>query len=68
MKLLRWTMAGASIYVMYKYSIGKKAKGEDVFVSPERALEDLEQGEEAQPRSTPEPAKRTRSRAKRPSK
>ena len=68
MKLLRWTMAGASIYVMYKYSIGKKAKGEDVFVSPERALEDMEKGEEAQARAAPEPAKRTRSRAKRPNK
>ena len=35
MKLLRWTLAGASFYVMYKYAIGKKAKGEDVFASPE---------------------------------
>lgn len=35
MKLLRWTLAGASFFVVYKYSIGKKAKGSDVFVSPE---------------------------------
>ncbi len=35
MKLLRWTVAGASFYVIYKYAIGKKAKGEDVFKSPE---------------------------------
>ena len=35
MKLIRWTLAGASAYVVYKYAIGKKAKGEDVFVSPE---------------------------------
>jgi hypothetical protein len=35
MKLLRWTMAGASAYVIYKYTIGKKAKGEDVFKTPE---------------------------------
>ena len=35
MKLLRWTLAGASAYVVYKYTIGKKATGEDVFVSPE---------------------------------
>lgn len=35
MKLLRWAMAGASAYVVYKYTIGKKAKGEDVFKSPE---------------------------------
>lgn len=34
MKLLRWAMAGASAYVVYKYTIGK-AKGEDVFKSPE---------------------------------
>jgi hypothetical protein len=40
MKLLRWTMAGASAYVIYKYTIGKKAKGEDVFKSPENASED----------------------------
>lgn len=39
MKLLRWTMAGASAYVIYKYAIGKKAKGEDVFKSPETADE-----------------------------
>lgn len=37
MKLLRWTMAGASAYVIYKYTIGKKAKGEEVFKSPENA-------------------------------
>lgn len=35
MKLLRWTMAGASFYVIYKHTIGKKVKGEDVFKSPE---------------------------------
>ena len=40
MKLLRWAAAGASAYVIYKYSIGKKAIGEDVFDSPERALAD----------------------------
>lgn len=34
MKLLRWTLAGASFYVIYKYAIGNKARGEDVFVSP----------------------------------
>lgn len=39
MKLLRWTMAGASAYVIYKYAIGNKAKGEDVFKSPESADE-----------------------------
>lgn len=35
MKLFRWAAAGASAYVIYKYSIGKKAKGEKVFDSPE---------------------------------
>ena len=34
MKLFRWAAAGASAYVIYKYSIGKKAKGEKVFDSP----------------------------------
>ena len=48
MKLFRWAAAGASAYVIYKYSIGKKAKGEKVFDSPE---------EEAPP---PKPAKRAR--------
>lgn len=35
MKLVRWAFAGASAYVVYKYAIGKKAKGEQVFTSPE---------------------------------
>jgi hypothetical protein len=35
MKLVRWTLAGASFYVIYKYAIGKKAKGEQVFATPE---------------------------------
>ncbi len=38
MKLLRWSLAGASAFVIYKYSIGKKAKGDDVFQSAERTL------------------------------
>jgi len=42
MKLLRWAVAGASVYAVYKYSIGNKAKGEDVFTSPERAVAELE--------------------------
>jgi hypothetical protein len=40
MKLFRWAAAGASVYVIYKYSIGKKAKGENVFDSPKAASED----------------------------
>lgn len=42
MKLLRWAVAGASVYAVYKYSIGNKAKGEDVFTSPEKAVADLD--------------------------
>ena len=38
MKLLRWAAAGASAYVVYRYSVGSKARGEDVFKSPERDL------------------------------
>jgi len=45
MKLLRWAAAGASVYVLYRYSIGRKAKGEDLFVSPEKKLEKLTQVE-----------------------
>ena len=39
MKLLRWAVGGASVYVIYKYSIGRKSKGEDVFVNPEKEIE-----------------------------
>lgn len=38
MKLLKWAIGGASAYVVYRYSIGRKAKGEDVFVTPEKAV------------------------------
>jgi hypothetical protein len=55
MKLVRWTLAGASFYVIYKYTIGKKAKGEDVFAAPE-GNEDQAAGQTA---ATPKP-KRTR--------
>lgn len=56
MKLLRWTLAGASFYVIYKYSIGKKAKGKDVFVSPENDP----QPSAATPPAPAEKPKRTR--------
>jgi hypothetical protein len=42
MKLLRWAVAGASVYAVYKYSIGNKAKGEGVLVSPEKTIAELE--------------------------
>ena len=41
MKLLRWAVAGASVYAVYRYSIGKRAKGEDVFVSQVREIAKL---------------------------
>ena len=48
MKLLRWAVAGAasaSVYVVYRYSIGKKAKGESVLETPERTVAKLTQPE-----------------------
>ena len=45
MKLLRWAVAGAasaSVYVIYRYSIGKKAQGEDVFASPDEGVAKLD--------------------------
>jgi hypothetical protein len=54
MKLVRWTLAGASFYVIYKYTIGKKAGGEDVFATPEP-----EEQAGGQVEATPKP-KRTR--------
>lgn len=41
MKLFRWAMAGASAYVVYKYAIGKKAQGEEVFKSLENSDGDV---------------------------
>ncbi|HKT84902.1 MAG TPA: hypothetical protein VJQ77_02320 [Novosphingobium sp.] len=44
MKLLKWAVGGAGAagaYAIYKYSIGRKAKGEDVFVTPEKAIEKI---------------------------
>ena len=58
MKLLRWAMAGASAYVIYKYAIGTKAKGEAVFDSPEAG--------EAEAAPPPKPAKPKTPRARKP--
>ena len=63
MKLLRWTIAGASFYVVYKYSIGKKAKGEGVLVSPEKVQSDLAEGKGVDDAPA---AKPKRARPKRP--
>lgn len=68
MKLLRWAMAGASAYAVYKYSIGKKAKGEAVLASPEKMIADLqaEAGEGEAPASPKTPAKPRKPRSKGP--
>ena len=65
MKLLRWTLAGAGAYVIYKYSIGKKAKGENVFVSPERVQADVTEGRDVPERASPERAKGKKTRVTR---
>jgi hypothetical protein len=67
MKLLRWTIAGASFYVVYKYSIGKKAKGEGVLISPEKVQADVAEGKgiakpiakPAKPKPKPKPRRKT---------
>jgi len=63
MKLVRWTLAGASFYVIYKYTIGKKAKGEgvgeDVFATPEPEEQNAGQVE-----ATPKPKRTRKPRAK----
>ena len=56
MKLVRWPLAAASAYVIYKYTIGRKAKGEAVFASPE--------DEESAPRLT-RPVSKARAKPKR---
>ena len=60
MKLLRWAVAGASVYAVYRYSIGKKAKGEDVFAASERNLIDFERQGIVPDRAMPMPAKAKR--------
>ena len=47
MKLLRWAAAGASVFAIYKYSIGRKAQGDDVLISPEKAIANLTQDGDA---------------------
>ncbi|MBV1689493.1 hypothetical protein KRR38_17870 [Novosphingobium sp. G106] len=42
MKLTRWAMAGATVFVIYKYSIGKKTRGAKVFTTQDDALEKTE--------------------------
>lgn len=56
MKLIRWAAAGASAYVIYKYVIGKKTKGEAVFKSPEA------DGADAAPAKPKKPARKPATR------
>ena len=56
MKLVRWPLAAASAYVIYKYAIGRKAKGEKVFAAPDDT--------EAAPR-LPRPVSKARPKPKR---
>lgn len=68
MKLLRWTVAGATAataLVVYKYSIGKKAKGKDVLASPEKTMAELEETPDApKPVATEAPKRRQPKTAK----
>ena len=57
-KLLKWAVGGAGAYAIYRYSIGRKAKGEDVFVSPEKELEKIARDSEPEAPAKPK-AKRT---------
>lgn len=66
MKLLRWTLAGASAYVIYKYSIGNKAKGKDVFVSSDSDPNLVPQGDRIEEQAGTKKPKRVRA-TKRPS-
>ncbi|GGC29662.1 hypothetical protein GCM10011371_16460 [Novosphingobium marinum] len=61
MKLFRWALGGASAYVIYRYSIGNKAKGEDVLAKPDG---DGDKATEAAEKSKPKPRpKRARPKA-----
>lgn len=68
MKLLKWAVGGAGAagaYAIYKYSIGRKAKGEDVFVTPEKAIEKITRdNEQAEAEAAAKPKRRRASRAK----
>jgi hypothetical protein len=72
MKLLRWAVAGAasaSVYVVYRYSIGKKAKGEDVFTSPDDTVAKLDDARKAKAKAAtakPAPAKSAPAKPKAP--
>lgn len=68
MKLLKWAVGGAGAagaYAIYKYSIGRKAKGEDVFVTPEKAIEKITKENQAEDKATASAAKPRRKRTSR---
>ncbi|GGC06030.1 hypothetical protein GCM10011494_25840 [Novosphingobium endophyticum] len=68
MKLLKWAVGGAGAagaYAIYKYSIGRKAKGEDVFVTPEKAVEKITQdNNQAEAEALAKPRRKRTTRAK----
>ena len=64
MKLLRWAAAGASVYAVYRYSIGRKAKGEDVLTSTEKQIADLTKGEDDAGAADESEAKESKTSAK----
>jgi len=59
---MRWAVAGASVYAVYKYSIGRKAKGEAVFVSPEKEIAKLEAGDDVVEAAPAKPARKPRAK------
>lgn len=68
MKLLKWAVGGAGAagaYAIYKYSIGRKAKGEDVFVTAEKAIEKITKENESEGEAAASAAKPKRKRTTR---
>ena len=57
LKIVRWPVAAATAYVIYKYTIGKKAKGQAVFTEPseEATPETQREGSSARPKAKRKP-------------
>ena len=66
MKLLRWAAAGASVYLIYKYSIGGKAKGENILASPPGEQNASEESEAAEEQTSPAQPRPRKARAAKP--
>ena len=67
MKLLKWAVGGAGAagaYAIYKYSIGRKAKGEDVFVTAEKAVEKITKDNNQESEALAKPRRKRTTRAK----